>query len=106
MASSRQIVVTGTVFVLLLLASAPSMLEASRVAPWDRARAHAESTSSPNYGGIAAASPSQEQLRQVALGAPPMPPAPPAGKPESTEAKQWGMVQVMDGSVPSPGVGH
>ncbi|OEL34439.1 hypothetical protein BAE44_0004545 [Dichanthelium oligosanthes] len=95
MASSHKIV-TG-LFVLLLSTSSPTMLQA-RMAPSDQhARAdqvHAKE-SVPRPIDLA---------REMA---PPMPPAPPAGEPETMAiAKHWGTTQVADGSVPSPGVGH
>ena len=95
MASSNEFVIG--LFVLLLLTSSPSMLQAARMAPGDRARADQarakESVVPSPIGAIATA--------------PPMPPSPPSGKPEmAVDAKRWGTTQVTDGSVPSPGVGH
>ncbi|CAL4910825.1 unnamed protein product [Urochloa decumbens] len=105
MASSNKFV-TG-LFVLLLLASSPTMLQA-RMVPSDHARADQahivkESLPSP-VGSIATTAPSQDLARNLA---PPMPPTP-SGKPEETAVtKRWGTAQVTaDGSVPSPGVGH
>jgi len=95
MASSNEFVIG--LFVLLLLTSSPSMLQAARMAPGDRARADQarakESVVPSPIGAIATT--------------PPMPPSPPSGKPEmAVDAKRWGTTQVTDGSVPSPGVGH
>jgi hypothetical protein len=112
MASSHKIVIA--LFVLLLLAPSPSVLQASaRMVPGDRARAdqaHVEESvpTSPSGGSsIASAPPSQDLARDMAP--PMMPPSPPSGsgKPETpVVGKRWGTVEVADGSVPSPGVGH
>ncbi|PUZ63565.1 hypothetical protein GQ55_3G078000 [Panicum hallii var. hallii] len=95
MASSHKIVIG--LFVLLLLTSSPSMLQAARMVPGDHARAdQAHVKESVPASPIA-----------TITTAPPMPPSPPSGKPDmAVVAKRWGTTQVTDGSVPSPGVGH
>ncbi|CAL4896208.1 unnamed protein product [Urochloa decumbens] len=106
MASSNKTVTA--LFVLLLLASSPTMLQA-RMVPSDHARADQahivkESLPSP-VRSIVTTVPSQDLARDMA---PPSIPPTPSGKPEETAvAKRWGTAQVTaDGSVPSPGVGH
>ncbi|RCV15644.1 hypothetical protein SETIT_3G073600v2 [Setaria italica] len=106
MASSHKIVI-GLLVLLLLTSSSPSMLQAARMVPSDHARAdqaHVEESVPSPIGSIATASPSQDLARDMAP--PMMPPSPPSGKPEMPVAKRWGTIEVADGSVPSPGVGH
>ncbi|KAJ1262100.1 hypothetical protein BS78_09G081400 [Paspalum vaginatum] len=82
---------------LLLLASAQSSLVHARLMPSGHQHVHASSSSSTI---------SQDMLQQVFTAAPTLLPVL-TRKPEIDITKQGRrMIQVVQGSVPSPGVGH
>ncbi|KAG8067458.1 hypothetical protein GUJ93_ZPchr0005g15912 [Zizania palustris] len=97
-------------FVLVILASSPSTLQAARTMPslsHEQVHAKKEAADTDFSPSVAAIPSSQDRL--MALMAPPPAPAATAtataGKSSGvTVAKRWG--KIVQGSVPSPGVGH
>ncbi|KAL5232373.1 hypothetical protein ABZP36_031149 [Zizania latifolia] len=99
MASSHAIV--AIIFSLLLLASSRSLVQAARMMPSDRPVQVPVARASTDY--TASSSTSRDLLQEFM--APPRPQAEIAGKPEISGAWRRRVIQVQ-GSVPSPGIGH
>ncbi|KAL5202186.1 hypothetical protein ABZP36_013138 [Zizania latifolia] len=94
-------------FVLVILASSPSTLQARMMPSLSHEQVHAKKEADTDFSPSVAAIPSFQD-RSMALMAPPPAPAATttaeAGKPGVSVAKRWG--KIVQGSVPSPGVGH
>uniref|UniRef100_A0A0E0HAY9 Uncharacterized protein n=1 Tax=Oryza nivara TaxID=4536 RepID=A0A0E0HAY9_ORYNI len=103
MASSHAIV--AAILCLLLLQSSESLVQAARMMPaGDRPQAPVARTSSATDTAASSSSTSQDLLQEFMA-----PPRPISGKPEIIAvvdiAKRRRAIQVQ-GSVPSPGIGH
>ncbi|KAL5203517.1 hypothetical protein ABZP36_014469 [Zizania latifolia] len=106
MASSSLHSVVTILFVLVLASSSLSVLQA-RMVPGDHDHAPVkEGASNPTASTVSSTVPSSRDLLAI-MAPPPMALPTPASVPDMTSAvvKRWGKVQVQ-GSVPSPGIGH
>uniref|UniRef100_A0A0D9WDS5 Uncharacterized protein n=1 Tax=Leersia perrieri TaxID=77586 RepID=A0A0D9WDS5_9ORYZ len=109
MASTLHSAAVTILFVFLLASSSMSVLQARMVPASHDHHVNKESTTASNPTPGSTVDVSADSLAAMA---PPMPPPTPAGKaPETTTTttapvgKRWGKAQ-LQGSVPSPGIGH
>ncbi|CAD6334333.1 unnamed protein product [Miscanthus lutarioriparius] len=83
---------------LLLLASAQSSLLHARMMPSDHPHVYAEDSSANNTGASSSSSISQDMLRVFMASTTP--------EAEIATANRRRVIQAVEGSVPSPGIGH